>query len=409
MNQLPLQGIRLLDFCWVVAGPYACMLLAGLGAEVIRVESHERTDLMRRSVVWPLHEPSPVRVPPNQGMLYNYANRMKKSITLDLTKQEGIELAKRLVAVSDAVVDNMRPDAMIKMGLGYDALRRVKPDIIVVSSSSRGHEGSEKDYLGFATIHQSVGGLSYITGYPDDHPSHGTPGDADMMNATGTAFALLAALFHRARTGEGQFVDYSQCEGSSTLIGEQLLGYAMSGRIPERMGNAHPVHAPHSVYRCWGVDRWLALAVHTDEEFGGLVRLMGKPELASDTRFADGESRKRNEAELNRLIEDWTCRRDRDWIAEELGRAGIAAAPSRDAKDLHADRHLRAREAFVKVDHPELGELELVGLPWKISDIETPMTRAPLLGEHNQDVFGDLLGLGDDEIASLRAKGVIIK
>ena len=132
MNQLPLQGIRLLDFCWVVAGPYACMLLAGLGAEVIRVESHERTDLMRRSVVWPLHEPSPVRVPPNQGMLYNYANRMKKSITLDLTKQEGIELAKRLVAVSDAVVDNMRPDAMIKMGLGYDALRRVKPDMLAL-------------------------------------------------------------------------------------------------------------------------------------------------------------------------------------------------------------------------------------------------------------------------------------
>ncbi len=408
MNQLPLQDIRVLEFCWMVAGPYACMLLATLGAEVIRVESHKRTDLMRRTVVWPVYEPTPVRVPPNQGMLYNYANRNKRSVTLDLTEQEGLELARRLVAMSDAVINNMRPSAMIKMGLGYDELRKLKSDIIVVSSSSRGHEGPERDCLGYATIHQSIGGLSYITGYPDDHPSHGTPADADMMNATAAAFALLAALFHRARTGEGQFIDYSQCEGSSALIGEQLLGYAMSKRIPERMGNAHPEYAPHGVYRCWGVDRWIAIEVHTDEEFTRLADIMGRPDLPRDPRFASRASRKRNEAQLDLLVEAWTNCRDRDWMVEELCAADIAAAPARDEKDLYADRHLHERRAFMKVNHPELGELELVGLPWKISDLDTPANPAPLLGQHNQFVLQELLGLDDGEINSLRTKGVIL-
>lgn len=409
MNQLrPLEGIRVLDFCWVVAGPYACMLLANLGAEVIKVEGHNRTDLMRRSVIWPLYEPEPIEIPMNQGILYNYANRDKKSITLDLSRPEALTLAKGLVAISDVVVDNMRPDAMIKMGLGYEELRKIKPDIIVASSSSRGHVGPEKSYLGFAVIHQSVGGLAYLTGYPDDHPSHGTPVDADVMNATNLAFALLTAIYHRACTGEGQFIDYSQCEGCSSLIGEQLLGYAMTSRIPERMGNAHPVYAPHSVYRCWGVDRWLALEVHTDEEFKALARIIGQPELASDPRFGHMASRKQNEPALDQLIENWTHQRDRDWMVEEFCLAGIAAAPVRDEKDLYADRHLRARLAFVKVDHPEVGELEFAGAPWEIDGSIMNMTPAPLLGEHNQYVLQDLLGLSEDEIGILRANGVIL-
>lgn len=409
MNQLrPLEGIRILDFCWVVAGPYACMLLANLGAEVIKIEGHNRTDLMRRSVVWPLYEPEPIQLPLNQGILYNYANRDKKSVTLDLSRPEALSLAKRLVAISDVVVDNMRPDAMIKMGLGYEELRKIRPNIIVASSSSRGHIGPEKSYLGFAIIHQSVGGLSYISGYPDDHPSHGSPADADIMNATNLAFAITTALYHRASTGEGQFIDYSQCEGCSSLIGEQLLGYAMTSRIPERMGNAHPVYAPHCVYRCWGVDRWLAIEVHTDEEFRKLSLIIGQPELASDYRFADMASRKQNEAALNQLIEKWTRQRDRDWMVEEFCRAGIAAAPVRDEKDLCADGHLHARKAFVKVNHPEIGELELVGPPWEIDGSEKTMTPAPLLGEHNQYIFQHLLGISEDEISSLRAKGAIL-
>jgi crotonobetainyl-CoA:carnitine CoA-transferase CaiB-like acyl-CoA transferase len=405
---LPLQGIRVLEFCWVWAGPYATMLLANLGAEVIRVEGHRRTDLMRRSVVWPRQEPFPRMLPPNQGMGYNAVNRDKKSVTLDLSQPEGAALARQLAAHCDVVIDNMRPDAMIKVGLGYEVLRQVKPDIIVISSSGRGHEGPEAEYLGFASIHQSIGGLSYISGHPDDHPTHGTMGDADLMNATATAFSALAALVHRRRTGEGQFIDYSQCEGVSCLIGEHLLGYVMNSVIPERIGNRHPEYAPHNVYRCWGVDRWLAIEVHTEEEFGALARVMGRPEWIKDPRFSDKTSRKKHEAELDDLIEEWSRQRDRDWMVEELCRAGVAAAPSRDWKDLYADRHLQARGAFVKINHPELGELELAGPPWKISDLVLPTGHAPLLGEHNQEILQGLLGLTEAQMADLRAKDIIV-
>jgi benzylsuccinate CoA-transferase BbsF subunit len=404
---LPLEGIRVADFCWVWAGPYATMLLANLGAEVIKVEGHKRTDLTRHSVVWPLPDPAPQEVPPNQGMSLNSVNMNKKSVTLNLTTPEGVELAKRLVAMCDIVVDNMRAGSLTKLGLGYEELRKLRPDIIVVSASSRGQEGPHKDYAGYATIHQAVGGGAYISGYPDGDPTT-SGGDTDLINATTTAYAALAALYHRMQTGEGQFIDYSQCEGVTSMIGELLLGYEMNSEIAERTGNAHPKYAPHNVYQCWGVDRWLALEVHSDEEFAALAKVISKPELAKDSRFADMASRKKNESELNGIIEEWTRQRDRDWMVNEFCKAGLAAAPSRDGRDLYADPHLRARNAFVTVNHPELGELELAGEPWKMSDHETPARHAPLLGEHNEYVLQELLGLSEAELAELRQRDIIM-
>jgi len=406
-NMLPLEGVRVADFCWVWAGPYSTMLLANLGAEVIKVEGHKRTDLTRHGVVWPLPDPAPQELPPNQGMSFNSVNMNKKSVTLDFTKPEGVGLAKRLAAMCDIVVDNMRAGAMIRLGLGYEELRKLRPDIIVVSASSRGQQGPHKDYAGYATIHQAVGGGAYTTGYPDGEPST-SGGDVDLINATTAAYAALAALYHREQTGEGQFIDYSQCEGVSSMVGDQLLGHELSSEVPERMGNRHPKYAPHSVYRCWGVDHWLALEVHSDEEFAALTNVIGMPELAKDPRFADMASRKENEAELDRIIEEWTRQRDRDWMANEFCRAGIAAASSRDWRDLYADPHLRARNAFVTVDHPELGKLELVGAPWKMSDYEMPERYAPLLGEHNDYVLQELLGLSEAEVAELRRNDVIM-
>jgi benzylsuccinate CoA-transferase BbsF subunit len=228
------------------------------------------------------------------------------------------------------------------------------------------------------------------------------------MNGTNAAFSVLAALYHRMETGEGQFIDYSQCEGVTSIIGELLLGYEMNGQVPERMGNAHPRYAPHNVYRCWGVDRWLALEVHSDDEFAVLAEVIGQPELARDSRFSDMASRKKNEEVLDQLIEAWTRTRDRDWMVAEFCRANLAAAPSRDARDLYADPHLRARGAFLKVDHPEWGELELVGAPWKMSDAEMPARHAPLLGEHNEYVLRELLGLSEAEVTELRQKDIIL-
>ncbi|MFP6595867.1 MAG: CoA transferase [Candidatus Hydrogenedentota bacterium] len=403
---LPLQGVRVLEFAWVWAGPYAGMLLAQLGAEVIKVESHKRTDLMRRSVVWPLAEPAPTSVSLNEGISFNAVNMNKKSVTLDMSKPEGLELARKLAATSDIVLDNMRPGALVKLGLGYEELQKLRSDIIVASSSGRGSVGPESQYLGFAMIHHAIGGNAYITGYPDDHPCH-TTGDVDIMNATGLAFAILAALHYHGRTGEGQFIDYSQTEAVSSLIGEVLLGYEMTSKVPERRGNEHPFYAPHSVYRTWGEDRWLAIEIHTDEEFSSLAQVMGNTELANDQRFSDAQSRKANESELNEIIDAWTCQRDRDQSVATLVAAGIAAAPSRDSRDLYADPHLQDRGAFVKVNHPQLGDLELVGAPWKMNGAEVEAIRAPLLGEHTDEVLKDIAGLTDEDLDKLRANETI--
>jgi len=404
---LPLEGIRVADFCWVVAGPYVTALMAALGAEVIKIEGHTRTDLMRHTVVWPLAEAAPHQVPVNQGMHFNSVNLNKKSVTLDLSKNEGKALARRLVATCDIVVDNMRAGSMARMGLGYDDLRQVRENIIVLSSSSRGQFGPQRDYAGYAPIHHAIGGGAYLTGYPDEEPCH-SGSDTDYMNATTAAYAALTAIFHRMQTGEGQFIDYSQCEGVTALIGEQLLGYELNGRLPERIGNDHPHYAPHNVYRCWGADRWVALEAHSDEEFAAVAEVIGHPELASDARFVTMAARKQNQVELDGIIEAWTVKRDRDWVVAEFCRAGVAAAPSRDAADLYADPHLRERGAFVAVDHPELGELELVGFPWKMSGLEAPVRHAPLLGEDNDYVLGELLGLSAAELAGLRERDIIL-
>ncbi|MBN1381043.1 MAG: CoA transferase [Deltaproteobacteria bacterium] len=404
----PLKGIRILDFSWVWAGPYCNLLLGALGAEVIKIEGHNRLDLSRRNYPWPLPNPAPIKTPPNQGMSFNSVNMNKKSATIDLSKPEGLALTRKLVAVSNVVIDNMRAGAMIKLGLGYEDLRRIRPDIIAMTIASRGMTGPERDYLGYANIHHAIGGAAYLTGFPDDHPSHGAGGDTDIFDATTAAFAVVAALHHHAQTGEGQFIDLSQCEGVSSLIGEYLLEYAMTGKIPERIGNAHPRYAPHAVYRCWGVDRWLALEIRSDDEFAKLARIIGRPELVTNRRFKTMAARKRNEKALDKFIEDWTKERDRDWMVKEFCEAGLIAAPSREGRDLYADEHLRVRGSFVKIDHPELGELEMVRVPWRMNDQLAPMTAAPQLAKHNPYVFGEILELSNEEINELRDKKVIM-
>ena len=403
---LPLEGIRVAEFAWVWAGPYAGVLLSTLGAEVIKVEGPKRLDLTRRSVVWPRAEEAPLKIGPDAGMAFNTMNLNKRSLALDLSQPEGRELALRLASECDVIYDNMRPGAMVKLGLDYENLREANPELIVASSSGRGHGGPETEYLGYAMVHQGVAGGAYISGYPDDHPTH-SGGDVDLMNAITLAFSIVAALHHRERSGEGQFIDYSQCEGVSSILGEVLLEYEMTGKIPERAGNAHRSSAPHSVYRCWGIDRWLAIEVHSDEEFGRLAATMGRSELAEDPLFATAATRKQNEAELDRIIGDWTRERDRDWLARELLGAGVAAAPSRDARDLYADSHLRARGSFATVEHPEWGDLELVGPPFRIGGRDLSPRRAPLLGEHTDAILGGLLGFSEEELADYRRRGVI--
>ena len=276
----------------------------------------------------------------------------------------------------------------------------------MASSSGRGRGGPHSDFLGYALVHHAIGGGAYLTGYPDEPPSHSL-GDVDLMNATTLAVAILAALHHRARSGEGQFIDYSQCEGVTALLGETLLGFQLTGELPQRIGNAHPDRAPHGVYRAWGVDRWIAISAGEDEAFARLASAIERPELVHDPRFATAAARKRNEAALDAILDAWTRERDRDVVVEQLDAAGVVAAPSRDGRDLYADRHLRSRGAFVTVDHPELGSLQLVGPPFRFGEAPLGVTAAPLLGEHTDAVLSGLLELGEKDIAELRRDGVI--
>jgi crotonobetainyl-CoA:carnitine CoA-transferase CaiB-like acyl-CoA transferase len=404
--RLPLTGLRVLELCWVWAGPYAGAMLGSLGAEVIRVESHKRPDLMRRTVVWPLPDAKPTRVPSSQGMAFNSVNLNKSSITLDMATPQGRDIARELARKSDIVIDNMRPGALDGLGLGWDDLQRLKPELIIGSSSGRGRGGPHAEYLGYAMVHHGIGGGAHLTGYPDQPPSHSL-GDVDLMNAVTLALAVLAAVHHRESTGEGQIIDFSQCEGVSALLGEQFLAYQLTGHEPQRMGNAHPRLAPHGVYPAWGVDRWLAIEVHSDEEYRRLTEVIDDPELSAP-RFATMELRKANEAALDAGIERWTRPRDRDFMAHQLNQAGVRAAPSREGRDLYADPHLRARGTFASVEHPELGCLELVAPPFKLSDIEVPARCGPRLGEDTDRLLAEVLGLDAAAIEALRASDVIL-
>ena len=406
-GKLPLEGLRILDVSWVVAGPHAGMLLANLGAEVIKVEGHNRTDLLRRLPVWPLPEAAPLKIPINQNLIFICANLNKKGLTLDLTQEKGRKLVTQLATKCDVVLNNMRPGVMENLGLGHETLAALKPEIISLTSSSRGENGPESAFLGFAGVHQAYGGLAYMSGYPDGHPTTGASMDADILNGTIAAFAILAAYYHRLQTGQGQFIDYSQCEGVSSIIGDALLGYEMTREIPERIGNTHPLYAPYGVYRCWGADRWLALEIHSDSEFAVLAGVMNQPELETDVRFATMASRKKNEKALNTIIESWTRKNDRDRLERKLCRAGLIAAPSREGRDLYADAHLKARGFIESIHHPEMGELELFRPPWRLSGCRTPIQSSPLLGQHDLHILKDLLGLDERKIQDLKAAGTI--
>jgi crotonobetainyl-CoA:carnitine CoA-transferase CaiB-like acyl-CoA transferase len=405
---LPLEGIRVLEFCQMWAGPYATSLLGSLGAEVIRVENPRRLDSMRRGVMKKINQSEFHIIPPNQNIGFNCLNMNKKCVALDISKPEGKALVKQLVAVSDIVFDNLRAGAMEKIGLGYDALKTIKPDIIAMSSSGRGQQEPERDYRGYAMMHQSIGGGAYLTGYPDDAPVS-SGGDIDLINAIAAAEVMLAAVVHHRQTGEGQFIDYSQTEFISSTLGEYFLEYQMTDRVPERQGNAHPDYAPHNVYKTYGLDRWVALEVHSDEEFAVLAKIIERPDLADDPKFSTRDARKANEAELDRMIETWTSEMERDYVEEIWVKAGLMAAISRNGRDLYQDEQLRARNMFVTIRHPEMEDMEMVRAPWIMPGGENPFSRAPLLGEHNDYVFKELLKLSDADMAALSQKKIIMK
>jgi benzylsuccinate CoA-transferase BbsF subunit len=399
---LPLQGYRVLDFCWVWAGPAMTHLLADLGAEVLKVESRSRLDGTRlgRPIIGDAsgdEGQAPELQPLNHGL-----NRNKLSITVNLSKDEGRDLLRRIVPLCDVVTDNFSAGVMRRNGLGYDALKELRADVIALSLSGAGQDGPLSDILTIAPTVSTLAGLSYAIGYPGEDPlGRLMPPYGDTNGSLHGVFAILLALEHRERTGEGQFIDLSQWEAAVCGLEEPLLDYQLNGRVARSVGNAHPLMAPHGNYRCAGDDRWVAIAVASDDEWRRLGAVIGEPWCAED-RFADGYRRLANRAELDASLEAWTSRRTPEEVAYLLQSAGIAAATVMTIEDQFLDEHFRERQMHVEVEHPLVGLEMLHGIPWRLS--RTPgaiRTSGPLLGQHNEYVFGSLLGMTAEEIEHL--------
>lgn len=403
MSKMALEGIRIADFSWVWAGPYCTTLLGFFGAEVIKIESMQRPDQTRKGSIMNGDTFEGV----NSSPTFNNANLNKKGVSIDITTEEGQEIARRLVAQCDVVVANMRPGKMNKLHLGYEDFKKVKPDIIMLESTGFGVTGPYKHFAGFAPIFASMGGLANLTGYTDGAPNP-MSGVQDLRAGTQAAFAILAALYHRNKTGEGQYIDCSSSECVSTLVGNELMEYTMNGRSLMRTGNTDPVMAPHNVYRCKGDDKWVSIAVGTEEEWQSLVHVLGDPDWAKDEKFADMYARHEHAAELDAHIAEWTINLTHYDVMMKLQTAGVAAMPSFCATEILEDPHTIARDLFTTVEHPLLKTQHVMNPAWKLS--ETPGTirkPGPVLGEDNVEVFTSLLGMTEAEVKDLEARKIL--
>jgi crotonobetainyl-CoA:carnitine CoA-transferase CaiB-like acyl-CoA transferase len=397
-----LEGVRILDFTWVVAGPYATRMLADMGAEVIKVQSHATSR----------------GADSNAGAAFSTFNRNKYSVTLNLRKPEAVELARRLAKVSDVVVDNFSARVMRNWGLDYDSLKAVKPDIIAVSMSGLGHSGPWRDHVSYGPTLQALSGMTYLMGFPGRPPQGFGYSYADHAGGVTGAVAILAALEHKAKTGEGQWVDLGQLEAMAALMGPVFLDHAVNGAVPEPAGNRLPSRpaAPYGAYRCKDddsgllslTDRWIAIGVTDDGEWRALVKAMGNPGWATEPRFATQESRSANADALDRLVEGWTRDKDPFEAARVLTDAGVPAGVVQNALDLQRDPQLSHLDYWWEADRRDVAPNRFDGYPAHLS--ETPPALwgpAPWLGEHNQRVFGELLGLTGEEIKRLEEDEVL--
>ena len=403
MSRPPLDGIRVVDFCWAWAGPYGALQLAHLGADVIRIESAKRLCPSRLIPPWPDNESGV-----NRAGYFNQYNQGKRSLTLDLKAPEAIDIAKTLVSKSDIVMNNFASGVMEKLGVGYDVLRHIKPDIIMVSLPGYGTSGPEKDFVSYGPPQVAQSGLSALTGYVGGPPMMAGFSYGDPNGGVHATFAVMSALLHREKTGQGQYIDLSQWEAAIMLLPEAVMDYSMNGTQPERMGNRDPHMAPHGVFRSKGDDRWVSLSVRDETEWQRLCEVMGQPALGSDARFASLAARKENEAALEEIVTAWTQEISAAEATQNLQQVGIPAYPSLDAIDMVNSPHVGARDYFVELEHPEVGTRRHMGIPWTMSRTPCEVRRpAPCLGQDTDAVLTEIVGLSQDEIATLREKDIL--
>lgn len=404
VHNLPLQGVRVVDFGWIIAGPFCTKILAALGAEVLKIEGRPRPDTMRR---WP-----PFLNDQDGGLehsaTFNNLNVGKSGLCINVRHPKGVELVMQLVAASDVVIENFSVGTMDRFGLGYETLRQSRPDIIMISLSSQGATGPHRGYVSYGPVIQALSGLTSLGGYSDGEPVGVGGAVADYIAGLQAAVAVVAALNYRRRTGKGQFVDLSQFEATASILGPAILSAAVNGPAQYRNGNAVPYAAPHGVYPCMGEERWVAIAVRSDAEWKGLCQCMGRPQLVGEPRFSTLARRLSHREELDDFIAPWTRTQDREALVARLQASGIPSAPVNDARDLfETDPQFRKRRFYQTVDHPS-GQFCVETVPIRLTNAAVrPPTPAPTLGQHTAAVLQGILGMAEAEIAALADEGVL--
>jgi benzylsuccinate CoA-transferase BbsF subunit len=402
---LPLEGLVVVDFSWVVAGPWCTQFLGLMGAEVIKIESSVHTDVNRR-----LPPAADGVLDTERSGLWQGLNLNKKSVTLNLKQPEAQKLVLDLVGQADIVVENFSYGQLEKFGLTYERFRERKPDIIMVSSAGLGRTGPYQRYVTFGPPLTAYTGLASITGQEGGRPERGIGGIwCDHQSGLTSFYAILVALEHRERTGEGQFIEYSMAETVMSQLPEAFLEYGCDGVVPGPRGNSDPACCPHGVFRANGEDRWVAIAVQDDAAWQRFREVVAGPGWWSETGLAEVEGRLARRDGIERAVEDWTRDRDAFQVARVLQEAGISAAAVCNVRDVMDDPVLAARGFWLEQDHPEVGKRVLAGIGWTADFMQPlPVQHAPLLGEHNWEIFVDRLGLAPERLAELVAEGVIV-
>ncbi len=397
------SGITVTAFGGAVVGPLTMKFFADHGATVIRIESMKRPCTLRTGGPYKGGKPGI-----NLAGYFNFYNGNILSFALNMSNPKAVSVAKRLVSKSDIVMENFTPAVMPGWGLGYEDLKQVKPDIIMLRQSGFGSEGPYAQTAAFGMVLAAIAGLPNFVGWPDGGPLPlGVSAYTDCISPRFATAAVIAALDHRNKTGKGQLLDLSQFETAMYFILPAILDYVANGREPRRMGNASTSEVPHGVYPCQGDDRWCTIAVANDKQWTDFCRIIGKPEYAVDERFCTLLSRKRNEDEVNRIVSEWTAGLTPDEVMKKLQAENIPAGIVQNTSDVYNDPQLRGRNIFWPMEHSEMGTFTHLGQSFQLSGKPSvPRSPAPILGEHTEYVCSKILGMTDDEFVTLMGEGL---
>ncbi|GGG19435.1 succinyl-CoA--D-citramalate CoA-transferase [Rhodococcoides trifolii] len=394
----PLSDLRVVEMGQLLAGPFCGQLLADFGAEVIKLEPPGTGDPMRQ---WGREKPH------GKSLWWPVVARNKKSVTCNLRSDEGQALARKIIADADIVVENFRPGTMERWGLGFDELRELNPKLIMARVTGYGQSGPYSPRAGFGSIGEAMGGIRYVTGNPEMPPSRTGISLGDSLAAVFATIGVLTALHHRERTGRGQLVDSAIYEAVLAMMESLLPEWELGGYQRERTGSVLPNIAPSNVYPTLGGEMIL-VAANQDSVFGRLVTAMDRTDLIEDPRYRDHAARGVNMTELDDIVSAWTATRETDAVLDVLHEAGVPAGRIYTARDMFDDPHFKAREAIVRLAHPDFGEIPMANVAPKLSESPGSVRHpGPELGEHNSDIYGGLLGVSESDRDVLAARGII--